>query len=78
MGRDHPSYLGQLVGAGRSRLSLVGAMRARDVSHPTSTDLGAAEQRATALIAARLAGRSRWTPPADPPVQPSPPDRAAR
>lgn len=70
MGTEHSTSLHQLVGAGRSRLSLIGAMRTRDVSRPTPVDLAAAEQRAIDLIAARVSGRSRWTPPeGSPPVR---------
>lgn len=70
MGTDHAASLHQLVGAGRSRLSLIGAMRTRDVSRPTPGDVAAAEQRAIDLIAARVSGRSRWTPPEGSPSRP--------
>lgn len=55
--------LHQLVGAGRSRLSIVGAMRAREVSRPTPSHLDDAEARAPGVIAARLGGRQRWGSP---------------
>ena len=36
--------LASLIGAGRSRVGVGGAMRARDVSRPSADDLAAAEQ----------------------------------
>jgi hypothetical protein len=48
--------LASLVGAGRSRVGVGGAMRARDVSRPSEDDLAAAEQEV-------VAKRSRPDPP---------------
>ena len=57
---DHGSSLHGLLGTGRSRVSAVGAMRARDVSRSRPSDIAAAEKRAAAMIAARVGGhRSR-------------------
>lgn len=74
-GGDHLGSLHELVGAGGSRVSIVGAMRARDVCRPTAAQLADAEQRAAGILLARLAGRPRWRPPA--PEEPAPRTRRA-
>jgi hypothetical protein len=54
LGDAHDGALRGLVGAGRTRLSLSAAMRARDVARPDADDLAEAER----VVAARLEGRS--------------------
>jgi hypothetical protein len=63
---DPISPLHGLLGSGRSRVSTIGAMRARDVSRTTPTLRAAAEDAAAALIAARLGGQRHQRPPRQP------------
>ncbi len=51
--------LRDIVGAGRSRVGVVGAMRGRDVNRPSDDDLAEAE-RELAVV------RRHWAPPTSP------------
>lgn len=52
--------LSNLIGSGRSRVGVAGAMRARDVSRPSEQDLAAAERE---VVVRRTRGDAPPTPP---------------
>ncbi len=51
--------LSNLIGSGRSRVGVAGAMRARDVSRPSEQDLAAAERE---VVVRRTRGDAPPTP----------------